>query len=225
MNSAIADVAPIAIAVSISPLPIIAVILILLSQKARSNGLAFLVGWFLGLAIAEVIVLAIVTLLNFTPGTGPVKAVAWFKLVIGVLLVFLGIRQWRQRPGPGDEPSMPSWMRSIDSVTPLRAMGLAAILSAAGNVALILAAAAGIARAKLDFQQEASALAVFIVIGSLTVAAMVVYHIVAGQSAAKMLNTWKTWLLKNNAALTAILLMVVGVLLVGKGANALGVFG
>jgi hypothetical protein len=225
MNTAIVDIAPIAVAVAISPLPIIAVILILLSQKARSNGVAFLIGWFLGLAFAELIVLALVSILNFTPRAEPLKAVLWFKLVIGVLLIILSIRQWRQRPRQGQEPTMPGWMRSIDSLTPMRALGLAALLSTGGNLALILAAAAGIARSKLDIGQEAIALSVFIVIGSLTVAAMVGYHVIAGQSAMKALTTWKTWLLKNNATVMSVLLLLVGVLLVGKGLSGLGLFG
>jgi hypothetical protein len=120
---------------------------------------------------------------------------------------------------------MPGWMRSIDSLTPMRALGLAALLSTGGNLALILAAAAGIARSKLDIGQEAVALSVFIVIGSLTVAAMVAYHVIAGQSAMTALTTWKIWLLKNNATVMSVLLLLVGVLLVGKGLSGLGLFG
>lgn len=222
MNTAISDVAPMAIAVSISPLPIIAVILILLSQKGRSNGVAFLLGWIIGLAVAEVAVLALVNLINLTPGTGPLKFIAWFKVAVGVLLIFLGIRQWWQRPKLGEEPSMPGWMRSIDSLTPIRALGLAAALSAAGNIALILAAAAAIVQAHLDIEQDASALGAFIAIGSLTVAAMVGYHVFAGDSATKRLTTWKTWLLMNNATVMAILLVLVGVMLLSKGVSGLG---
>lgn len=222
MNTAISDVAPIAIAVSISPLPIIAVILILLSQKGRSNGVAFLLGWIIGLAVAEVAVLALVNLINLTPGTGPLKLISWFKVAVGVLLVFLGIRQWLQRPKPGEEPTMPGWMRSIDSLTPIRALGLAAVLSAAGNIALILAAAAAILQAHLDIEQNASALGVFIAIGSLTVAAMVGYHVFAGDSATKRLTTWKTWLLMNNATVMAVLLVLVGAMLLSKGVSGLG---
>ncbi len=222
MNTAISDVAPIAIAVSISPLPIIAVILILLSQKGRSNGVAFLLGWIIGLAVAEVAVLALVNLINLTPGTGPLKLISWFKVAVGVLLVFLGIRQWLQRPKPGEEPTMPGWMRSIDSLTPIRALGLAAVLSAAGNIALILAAAAAILQAHLDIEQNASALGVFIAIGSLTVAAMVGYHVFAGDSATKRLTTWKTWLLMNNATVMAVMLVLVGAMLLSKGVSGLG---
>jgi hypothetical protein len=56
MGGAIGDILPLAIGVAISPVPIIAVILMLFSKKAKGNSLAFLVGWVLGLAIVGVIV-------------------------------------------------------------------------------------------------------------------------------------------------------------------------
>jgi hypothetical protein len=47
---------PLALAVAISPIPIIAVILMLLSPKSRTNGAAYLVGWMAGLAVAGIVV-------------------------------------------------------------------------------------------------------------------------------------------------------------------------
>ena len=48
MGPAIGDVLPLALGVALSPIPIIAVILMLLSPKAQENGPAFLVGWVAG---------------------------------------------------------------------------------------------------------------------------------------------------------------------------------
>ena len=59
MGAAIGEMLPLAIGIAISPLPIIAVILMLTTPKGRSNGLAFLGGWLLGLAAVGVIVLAV----------------------------------------------------------------------------------------------------------------------------------------------------------------------
>jgi hypothetical protein len=225
MSAAFGDAAPIAVAVSLSPLPIIAVILILLSPKPRGNGAAFLLGWILGLAIAEAIALAVIFLLDVSPGASPSKLVGWLKIVVGVLLALFGVIQWRRRPARGQEPAMPGWMRSIDNLTPAGALRLATLLSVGGNLALILAAAASIARAKPNTGQVISAWGAFFLIGSLTVAAMVGYHVIAGRAATNVLTTWKTWLLKNNATVTSVLLMIVGALLVGKGISALGLFG
>jgi hypothetical protein len=48
-----------AVGVAISPIPIIAVILMLLSRHPAANGLAFLAGWMLALVVLCVVVLAI----------------------------------------------------------------------------------------------------------------------------------------------------------------------
>jgi Sap, sulfolipid-1-addressing protein len=59
MGAVIGDVLGEAVGVAISPIPIIAMVLILTSAKARSNGFAFLVGSLIGLAVVGSIVLLI----------------------------------------------------------------------------------------------------------------------------------------------------------------------
>ena len=51
MGNVIGDILPMAIGVAISPVPIIAVILMLFTHRAKPNSMAFLGGWILGLAI------------------------------------------------------------------------------------------------------------------------------------------------------------------------------
>ena len=50
MGPAIGDMLPFAIGVALSPVPIVAVILMLFSARARQNGPAFLGGWLAGVA-------------------------------------------------------------------------------------------------------------------------------------------------------------------------------
>ena len=52
MGQAIGDILPLALAVAISPIPIIAIVLTLGTPRARSNGAAFTIGWLAGLTIA-----------------------------------------------------------------------------------------------------------------------------------------------------------------------------
>ena len=59
MGSAIGSILPQAIGVAISPIPIIAVILMLFSKRARSNSLAFLAGWVLAVGIVGAVVLVL----------------------------------------------------------------------------------------------------------------------------------------------------------------------
>ena len=59
MAEGISAVLTFAVGVAISPVPIIAVILMLGTPRARSNGPAFAVGWVLGLVIVSVIVVLV----------------------------------------------------------------------------------------------------------------------------------------------------------------------
>src|SRR3954452_3889795 len=56
MGRGISEVITFAVGVAISPVPIVAVILMLFSQRARVNGPAFLIGWVAALAVVSVVV-------------------------------------------------------------------------------------------------------------------------------------------------------------------------
>src|SRR5437660_11022602 len=62
MENALGSILPQAIGVAIRTVPIIAVILMLFSKRARSNGTAFLVGWVLALVVVGSIVLVLANL-------------------------------------------------------------------------------------------------------------------------------------------------------------------
>jgi hypothetical protein len=49
----------------------------------------------------------------------------------------------------------------------------------------------------------------------------VLYYLVGGEGAKKAMDSWKAWLLANNAAVMAVLLLVMGVSLLGKGIGGL----
>ena len=171
MGQAIGDLLPSAIGVALSPVPIIAVILILATPKARSNGPAFAVGWVLGLVIVSVIVL-LVAGGSDDPDSGSSTAVDVIKLLLGLLFLVMAFKQWQGRPKPGEEATMPTWMSTVDRFAPGKSLVFGAALSGANpkNLALTVAAAASIAQAGLSGSESAIAVAVFVVIGSLTVA-------------------------------------------------------
>jgi hypothetical protein len=50
MGAAIGQALPLAVGVALSPVPIIAVVLMLMSQRGRLNGPGFVLGWLAGLA-------------------------------------------------------------------------------------------------------------------------------------------------------------------------------
>src|SRR3954462_8368072 len=98
MGGVIGELLPLAVGVAISPIPIIAAILMLLSPKARGTSLGFLLGWVLGIVVAVVL---FTLLSSFLPESGtdaPKPVAGGIKLVLGLVLVRLAVRQWRSRP-------------------------------------------------------------------------------------------------------------------------------
>ena len=225
MSDAVGDILPLALGVAISPIPIIAVILMLLSPRARTNGPAFLIGWVVGLTVVGIVVTGLSGGAGIGSGGGGSTIGSLIKILLGLLLVGLAVRDFRNRPRPGDQPSLPPWMRAVDSVTTVKALGIAVLLSAANpkNLSLTVAAAVTIAQEGLSSGGTAFALVAFVVVASLSIAVPVTLYLTGGASAKAALNRLHGWLNANNATDTAVLLLVLGVVLLGKGLG--GLFG
>ena len=101
MGKGIREVLTFAVGVAISPVPIIAVTLMLFSQRARVNGLMFLLGWVLALAVVSGVVYAAADQGNAATDSTTSDTIAWGKIVLGVLFLLLAARNWRTRPAPG----------------------------------------------------------------------------------------------------------------------------
>ena len=223
LSQAIGDLLPAAAAVALSPIPIIAIVLVLDSARARVNGPAFAVGWVAGLTAVSVVVVLVASGAS-DPDSPAATGVNGTLAAIGVLFLVMAARQWRKRPKKGETAEMPSWMATIDSISPIKALGLGVALSALNpkNLALTLAASASIAQAGLDAPDETIAIAVFVVIGSLTVAGSVLFFLVAPTQAARPLGTVRQFMADNNATIMMVILLLLGLKVLGNAVGGLG---
>src|SRR5215213_476327 len=92
MGEAIGHSLPLAIGVALSPIPIIAVVVLLTSSRARSLGPVFVLGWLLGLVVVGAIVLVVVGPSGAGSSGQRTRWVSWVMIVLGVLLVVGGVR-------------------------------------------------------------------------------------------------------------------------------------
>ncbi|MFE5735926.1 GAP family protein [Streptomyces celluloflavus] len=223
MGHAVGDVLGLAAGVAVSPLPIVAIILILATPRGGLNGPLFALGWVIGLAALGAIMLAV-------GGTGgaaghkhPATWVGALKLALGVLLVLFGARQWRRRPKDAAQAQLPKWMAAIDRFTPAKILGLGLLLSAANikNAPLTIAAGASISSAGLPVPQQIGTLAIFVVIASLGVLAPLAVYLVMGERARTVLGNWRDWAALHNVAVMAVLCFVLGLKLLGDGVGVL----
>jgi threonine/homoserine/homoserine lactone efflux protein len=225
MFGVIGQILPEAIGIALSPFPIIGLILILFTKQARKNSLMFMIGWLIGLAVVAVIVLALVNAGKITVGEDTTETgVKWITLLLGLALLFMAYRTWQKRPKEGEQAPTPKWMASLDSIKPGAAFGLGAALSGLNpkNLLLNVAAAVAIADANLTTPQTLVVLIVYILIASVSIIGPVVYYQVAGERAEKTLNELKAWLIQHNAAIMAVLLLLIGAKLVGQSLNLFG---
>lgn len=223
MGQAIGSSLPLAVGVALSPIPIIAVVLILTSRRARSNGPAFVIGWLVGLAVIGAIVLSVAGPTGASKSGSPATWVSWVKIVLGAALLLVAVRQFRGRPKDGDEAALPKWMASIDSMKPLTVLGLAALLGGVNPKNLLLAVSAGasIAQTGISGADQAIAYAVFALIGTIGVGTPVVIYFALGERSAKMLTALRDWMGQHNAVIMSVLCLVIGAKLIGDAIGAL----
>jgi threonine/homoserine/homoserine lactone efflux protein len=223
MGAAIGEILPLAIGVAISPVPIIAIVLMLGTPRARSNGLAFALGWLAGLTIVGGALLALASGNSQENDGGPETWVSIVKLVLGVLFLLLAARTWRSRPKAGQEAAMPKWMQAIDTFTTGRSLVFGVLLSGVNpkNLALTIAAATTIAQTGISGGESAGALIVFILIGSLSILTPVFIYFALGTRAAVILDELKDWMAGHNAAIMTVLLLVLGAKLIGDAVGGL----
>jgi threonine/homoserine/homoserine lactone efflux protein len=219
MGEVIGDVLPSALGVAISPVPIIAVILMLLAPRARAASVAFLLGWVVGVTVVVVVVTLVVDPVDSSEPDDPSTFSSVLKLVLGALFLLLALRSWRSRPRPGQAAAMPSWMSAITDFNATKALGLGLLLSAVNpkNLVMCIAAGAAIGGGAEDTSEAVVAIVVFVVIASASIAVPVIGYLVAHERMRQPLEELRQWLTAHNSTVMTVLLLVLGVASIGKG--------
>ncbi|MFD6860501.1 GAP family protein [Rhodococcus sp. NPDC060090] len=217
MGTTIGEVLPLAVGVAISPIPIVAVILMLLSRNARATSSGFGLGWVVGiLAVTGIMILLSGSL---TPEDDGESSTGWAKVILGLLLILLAFKQWHSRA----DTTPPKWMQALDEFTFIKAAGLGLALSAVNPKNLLLCASAGvtIGTAGLSSGNAVVVWLVFTILAACSVLVPVIGYAFAAERLADTLDAAKNWLQANNHMVMAIVLLIMGVTVVGKGLGGL----
>lgn len=222
LSSTLGNLLPAALGVALSPVPIIATVLMLMSGRPRRTAPAFALGWVLGLVVVMAVVLAAAGE-NGLDTSGTADRTFWVKLVLGLVFLLLALRTWLRRPQAGQDVEPPAWMGRLDSLSPLAAVALGAALSGINpkNLALTASGAVAIASGGLGTAQTVTCVVVFVLIASLLVVGPVLAFLVAGERTAAPLQALKTFMEVHNAAIMTVLLGVLGLSWLGQGLGGL----
>ncbi|MBM7831964.1 hypothetical protein JOE59_002669 [Agromyces cerinus] len=217
MLQAIGHILPIALAVALSSVPLMATIVILLSPK-RGSALPYLIGWVLGMA-ALVFICTVSTQAVPTPRSArqPDVAVGVGEMIVGAGLIVIGIISWRRaRRNPVE--GMPAWLGKMESIGPWSAFGLGVALNIRPKeILLALAAGLAVRGAGLSGSEAAIVILVYTLIGASTVAVPVIATLIDAKGMQPRLLKMKEWLTRNNRVVTSLILLMVGVFIIGSG--------
>lgn len=219
MNAAIGELLPLALGVAISPIPVIATIVLLLTPHAKRSGGAFAVGWLAGCVGTILLFAALAGTLPRLDGASWIPIVGWVQVVLGIALIVFAIRIWRHRPRAEGAAQLPGWMQHLDRMSVITTVGLGLVLSSINPKNLLIGISAGIAlgTSSLTASEAALAVGVYAVISSSTVVAPVLAYFFASRRLAGTMRSLKEWLARENSTIMAVLLLIIGASVLGKG--------
>lgn len=224
MGDALGQMLTSAVGIALSPIPLIAVVLMLTTPRGRANGAAFTLAWAAALGTVVTIVLASTPADSATAGgEAPATWVLRVKLAFGVLFIAMAAVQWRNRPGQENSAAEPGWMKAIDTCTPARAAGLAAALAVANpkNLALAVGGTLSIAGSGTSTGGRVTAAVVMVVISSLCTLVPLTVYFLGGTRSTRVLDGWKTWMSAHSTAIVLTGLVVLGAKYTGDAISGL----
>lgn len=134
---------PLGVGIIVSPLPIVAIVAILLSRGGGRSGLAYTAAVFL-VGFAFTLIAALTTSrAGSGDSNGDHTVVLVLTAVLTVGFAVLAIVSWLGRPRGGAAAQMPGWLAAVDSITPMKAAGLGALMAVTNSKNIPLELKAG----------------------------------------------------------------------------------
>ena len=182
------DLVIIGLAITLEPITLVAFILLLAAKGGIWKGLAFILGW---MACLVAVVAAVVLATGGNPPrqhTAPSTAVLVVKALLGILLIWVGIRRRRRRGLPRKPPT---WMGWLDRMSPWAAVGFGAFMQPWSLVAI---GAATVVQAKLSTAGDWLALVMFCLLATSSFLVMELYAALSPEAAQARLGRIRTWI-------------------------------
>ena len=201
-----------------SPVSVVTVIVLLTMPSGRRRGIAFVLGWILAIVVIAAVVLAAHGQDFSSHKTTPSRAASWAEIVVGLVVVIAASRSLRGRPQRASKSETPKWVARLDRTNWLLAVLVGAFML---TYSLTIAAAAEILKAHVSVEDDVISFVVFAAASIITIVAPIVVALLSPERADERLAAWRSWLLGNSRTIGLIALVVIGVLLVGKGAHDL----
>lgn len=214
---------PMALGLALSPIPIIAVILMLFSRRAKVNAPLYAATWVLSMVVIGSLAIFLLGDNEFVEQDTTKTGGSILVLIIGALFMAYGAMLWMRRPRHPDHVKTPRWLEAIDDIPPILAIGfgLTGVLVNTKNLPLFLAAVQHILAANLGMMLSFIALAIFIAMASVTVVTPIVLFLTGNERMHTRLDALRVWLTHYNQAILAWVFLIMGGVMVLNNVAAL----
>jgi hypothetical protein len=209
----ILDLVLIGLVITLEPIPLTAFLLVVSSKGGVRKGAAFIFGWLASLAIVVAGTVLVTGNKPPKPSTAPSLAALAVKILIGVALLAIALRQWRKRGKPKKPKKTPKWQTGIDNMSPWYAMGLAPLTQPWG---LVAAGVATIVEAKLSSWESYIALFLFCLVSTAVYLVLEIYTGFRPEKSQAMLTATRGWIDTHTDQVIIAVSLVLGLWLVGK---------
>lgn len=197
----------IGLVITLEPIPLTAFILVVASKNGVKKGAGFIVGWLLSLVVVVAATVLITGNKPPAPSTAPSIAAIVVKLVIGLGLLYIALRERRKMGQPKIPKAPPKWQTGIDKMSPWYAIGLGPLTQPWG---LVAAGVAVIVEAKLSSWESYLVLVLFCLLAT---SSILILELLAGFSPerARAVNAaTRTWIDAHTDQAVLILSLVLG---------------
>lgn len=218
MMSAVLHVTLFAVVAAASPLALTATLVVIRSERPRTDGIGFLTGYVVGTTLACVIGLIVgAAFVNRVEAHGTIEAVV--ELFAGAALLVVGAWTWRSEPARERTGRGTAIMAGLREMSPTAAFSMAALLGFGGPKRLVLTLLAMSAVSGAGDGRVADAILVvsYVVIATALVWAPVGFLIIAADRAVPILERSESFVTAHARELRIWISLAVGAVLAADG--------
>lgn len=210
IGQAVGEVLALGVGVALSPLAIVALVVMLVAPAGVQPAWTFFGAWVLSLCVVSTLVLLLADGADASENGAPATWANAVKIIVGLVLVVFAVREWRVRASAEREVDEPGWMRKLDTVTVPKAAGLAALFVVKPkNLLLTIGAGVAVAEVGASPTGQAVAVAVFVALGAGGLAVPLSIHVFMSHRGRGLLIALRDWMVRENATIIAILSLII----------------
>lgn len=206
---------PMALGIALSPGPVLAVLILLMTPRAKTSAPSFLVGWLLG-------ILGVGTFIILLPGVvashgGLSDTAGIVKIILGMALLILIVPIWKNRPKSGGLMKVPKVFQGIDNFGMTKSF-IAGFLSTSLSIKNLALSASGAAHIDatdlIDYFETFIGLILFSILASFTLILPIIIYFLAPMKMERMGLNLKTWIIKHYTIIVVSMFLIFGLVLI-----------